>query len=103
MEMIIGLNSKLYHGTAGSSASTELSIVGNVKLALEVGEATLKVRASNFELSEPTFFKASLEFDILWDETDANFNALWTAFTTKAKRAFKCLSKEKRQGTRRRF
>ena len=49
-------------------------------------------------MSEPTFFKASLEFDILWDETDANFNALWTAFTTKAKRAFKCLSKENGKG-----
>ena len=98
MEMLIGLNAKLYQGNPGASPSAEVSIVGTVKLALEVGEATLKIRASNFELSETTLFKAGLEFDILWDETDANFLALWTAFTTKAARACKCLSKANGKG-----
>jgi len=98
MEMLIGLNAKLYQGNPGASAGTEVDIVGTVKLALEVGEATVKIRASQFELSETTLFKASLEFDILWDETNSSFNALWTAFTTKAARAFKCLSKANGKG-----
>jgi hypothetical protein len=98
MEMLIGLNAKLYQGNPGSPAASEVTIVGTVKLALEVGEATVKIRASQFELSETTLFKAGLEFDILWDDTDSNFNALWTAFTSRTARAFKCLSKANGKG-----
>jgi hypothetical protein len=98
MEMLIGLNSKLYRGAAGGDATTEIPIVGTVKLGLEVGEATLKIRASNFELSDTTFFKISLEFDLLWDESDSNFTALWNAFTAREKLSFKCLSKTSGKG-----
>jgi hypothetical protein len=93
MEMALGLNAKLYQGASGSSAATEIAIIGNAKLNLATTEATLKLRATAFELTEPAMFQASIDFDILWDETNASFSAIWTAFTTRASRAFLCLPK----------
>lgn len=98
MEMTLGLNAKLTHGAAGSDPSTELDIIGNAKLNLALSEATVKIRASDFELTDVVLFQASIDFDLLWDETNANFLALWTAFITKAARAFKCLSKANGKG-----
>ena len=63
-----------------------------------MSEATLKLRCSQFELIDTVLFSASIDFDILWDETDSNFVAIWTAFITKAARAFKCLSKANGKG-----
>lgn len=98
MEMNLSLNAKLYRGAAASDPSTEITIIGNAKLNLALSEATVKIRASQFELTDTVLFQASIDFDILWDETDANFLALWTAFTTKTAMAFKCLSKANGKG-----
>jgi hypothetical protein len=93
MEALVGLNAKLYYGAAESDPSTELSIVGNVKMPISLSEAVLKIRASNFELTKVVLYQASIDFDILWDETDANFTAIWSAFTSQTPKAFKCLPK----------
>jgi len=93
MQFIIGLDAKLYYGTAGSPAATELTEAQDVTLNLEMGEAKANCRATKFALSEPTLLSISLDWDYLWDETDAGFIALWNAFVNRTPIAIKCLSK----------
>ena len=99
MEVLIAIkDAKLYLGTAGSSASTLADGAGNVKLNLEVNEASAKCRRTGFELVVPTITKASIDIEHNWDETDTCFEALWNAFITKGKIAVKCLSKTSGHG-----
>lgn len=81
MATVIGLNAKLYFGTAGSTASTELTNVKDVTLNLECGEADVTTRASEgWKVSVATLKDASVEFTMLYDTENAGYSALKTAY-----------------------
>ena len=42
----LGLDAKIFHGTAGQQASTEMTNVTDVTLNLETGEADITTRAA---------------------------------------------------------
>lgn len=96
--MPIGWNAVLYRGTAGSDPSTAMTNVRDVKLPLSAGEADISTRASRFELVDIAMFTTSIDWDMLWDETDTDFAAIWTAFSTGAKIALKALGKTSGNG-----
>jgi hypothetical protein len=49
---ILGKDAKLYHGTAGATATTEISNVRDVTLTLEAGEADVTTRANSERWAE---------------------------------------------------
>ena len=78
--MPIGWDAKLYRGTAGTPAATLMTNVRDVKLPLNITEADISTRASRFERIDVSLFAASIDFDMLWDETDTDFQVIWAAF-----------------------
>lgn len=77
----LGLDAKIYHGTAGTKASTEMKNVTDVTLNLETGEADITTRAAEgWRITAATLKEASVEFDMVWDTTDSGFNAIQQAF-----------------------
>lgn len=77
----LGLDAKLFYGTAGSSASTELTNVKDVTLSLETGEADITTRAAEgWRATAATLKDASVEFTMVWDTEDAGFSAIQNAF-----------------------
>jgi hypothetical protein len=80
-DFILGMNAKIYYGTAGTTASTELTNVRDVTITLEAGEADVTTRAnSGWRATAPTLRECNLEFDMVWKTTDAGFTAVKTAF-----------------------
>jgi len=80
---ILGMNAKIYQGTAGSdlSAMTEMSNVKGVTLTLEAGEADVTTRAnSGWRATAPTLRECTCEFDMVWQPGDTGFDAIKTAF-----------------------
>ena len=88
----IGLNAKLYRGTAGSTAATEMKNVRDLSMPDERGEADISTRASGFELFKSTLRSLSIEFQMLWDEDDADFAAVMAAYQAQTPLAILCLS-----------
>ena len=71
---VLGMNAKLYHGTAGNPASTEMTNVRNVTLNLEAGEADVTPRANRgWRATAPTQPESSVDFEMVWDPADAGF------------------------------
>lgn len=71
---ILGMDAKLYYGTAGSAANTLMGNVRNVTLNLEAGEADVTTRAnSGWRATAPTLRECSVEFEMVWDPDDAGF------------------------------
>lgn len=64
MSLRIGLDAKLYYGTAGSQATGEITGVNEVTLNLEKGEAAFNSRASAWEIIRAGLKKGSVEFKI---------------------------------------
>ena len=62
----LGLDAKIFHGTAGTKATTEMSNVTDVTLNLETGEADITT--------------ASVEFEMIWDTADSGFTAIQQAY-----------------------
>ena len=63
MAIKIGLEAKLFYGTAGSQASTEAKNVKDVTLSLEAGSADITTRAANgWRVKKATLKEGSLEF-----------------------------------------
>lgn len=78
---ILGLDCKLYHGTAGSAASTLAANVKDVQLNLTTGSADITTRnASGWRVKAPTLKEASLSFKVLYDSSDSFFTALKNAY-----------------------
>lgn len=78
---ILGLDCKLYHGTAGSTASTEATNVKDVKLSLSAGSSDITTRSSNgWRVKAATLKEASLTFKVLYLSSDPFFTALKTAY-----------------------
>ena len=81
MAIVLGLDAKLFRGTAGSQAATEVTNVKDLTLNLESGEADVTTRATQgWKASAATLKEASLEFTILYDTADADFTAFQTAY-----------------------
>ena len=81
MAIVLGLDAKLFRGTAGSRATTEVTNVKDLTLNLESGEADVTTRATRgWKASVATLKEASLEFSILYDPSDADFAAFQTAY-----------------------
>ncbi len=96
---VLGMNAKLYYGTAGNPASTEMTNVRNVTLNLEAGEADVTTRANQgWRATAPTLRECSVEFEMIWDPSDAGFAAVKNAYLTNGLVALKVLDKEGGQG-----
>ena len=81
MAIVLGLNAKLLRGTAGSTAATEVKNVKDLTLNLESGEADVTTRATGgWRASAAPLKEASLEFGILYDTEDADFQAFQEAY-----------------------
>ena len=81
MAIVLGLDAKLFRGTAGSQAATEVTNVKDLTLNLESGEADVTTRATQgWKATAATLKEASLEFTIHYDPADADFTAFQTAY-----------------------
>ena len=98
-EFVLGMNAKLYYGAAGGSASTEMGNVKDVTLTLEAGEADITTRANQgWRATAPTLRECSVEFEMVWNPSDAGFTAIKTAFLAAGMVALKILDQEGGQG-----
>lgn len=81
---ILGMNAKVYYGTAGAtnpSLMTELSNVKDVTLALTRGEADVTTRANQgWRATAPTLRECEVTFQMVWKPSDAGFAAVRTAY-----------------------
>ena len=75
----MGFEGVLYWGTAGSTASTELTIVRDVSYGLDPAFADISDRSSIFNLSDVAQVDFTIEFEINNKQSDAFIAALRTA------------------------
>jgi hypothetical protein len=81
MAIVLGLDAKLLRGAAGAVGATEVKNVKDLTLNLESGEADVTTRATKgWRASVATLKEASLEFGILYDTEDADFQAFQEAY-----------------------
>ena len=81
MAAVLGLNAKLFRGEAGTQGADEVKNVKDLTLSLESGEADVTTRATEgWRASVATLKEASLEFGILYDTEDDDYNAFATAY-----------------------
>lgn len=83
MGIRLGMQGKLYRntGTYAAPVWAELSNVRDVTLNLETGDADVTVRANGgWKASIATLKEASIEFEMVWDGSDAGFTAIQNAF-----------------------
>src|SRR5574344_378213 len=81
MAIVLGLDAKLLRGAAGTTGATEVKNVKDLTLNLESGEADVTTRATKgWKASVATLKEASLEFGILYDTEDADFQAFQAAY-----------------------
>ena len=98
-DFVLGMNAKLYHGTAGTTAATEMGNVRDVTLTLEAGEADVTTRANQgWRATAPTLRECSVEFEMVWNPSDAGFTAIKTAFLAAGTVALKVLDQAGGQG-----
>ncbi|MFI4860258.1 MAG: phage tail tube protein [Phycisphaerales bacterium JB063] len=84
-EFLLGMNAKLYQGTAGAALDTltEMSNVRDATLNLEAGEADVTTRGnSGWRATATTLRECTCEFDMLWKPGDAGFEAIKDAYLT---------------------
>ena len=73
----LGLDAKIFHGTAGQTATTEMANVTDVTLNLETGEADITTRAAEgWRITAATLKEASVEFEMIWDTEDSEFSEI---------------------------
>ena len=89
MSVVLGLNAKLFRGTAGTQAAVEMKNVKDLTLNIESGEADVTTRkAQGWRQSIATLKSATVEFEMNYDTTDADFIALQTAFFSQTALSF---------------
>lgn len=77
----LGLEAKLFHGAAGTTAASEMTNVKDVTLTLETGEADITTRAAEgWRATAATLKDASVEFEMVWDTEDAGFTAIKNSY-----------------------
>jgi hypothetical protein len=80
-KVYLGLDGKLYRGEAGSTAADEVTNIKDVTLSLEKSEADVTTRGTgSFRAMIGTLKEASLEFEMLVDSDDDDYNAFAAAF-----------------------
>lgn len=96
---VLGMNAKLYHGASGATATTEMSNVKDVTLTLEAGEADITTRANQgWRATAPTLRECTVEFEMVWNPSDAGFTAIKAAFLSAGTIALKILDQTGGQG-----
>jgi len=81
MAIKLGMEAKLYYGTAGATANTELINVKDVTLNLETGEADVTTRGNQgWRATVATLKNGTVEFEMIWDTGDAGFAAIKDAY-----------------------
>ena len=81
MSIVLGLDAVLYRGPVGQKAATEVTNVKDLTINLESGEADVTTRATEgWKASVATLKEGSLEFGMLYDTADADFQAFQTAY-----------------------
>ena len=81
MSIILGLNCKMYRGTAGTPADTLMKNVKDVSCSLETGEADITTRAAEgWRVTTATLKEASIEWGMLYDPEDSDCKAVSEAF-----------------------
>ena len=81
MARVLGMNCKAYYGTAGVSATTELTNIQDVTIDLSTESADITTRSnSGWKASLSTLKSGSVSFDMVYDTTDAGFTAISTAW-----------------------
>lgn len=99
MATILGMNAKVYYGTSGSTASTELTNVKDVTLTLDAGEADVTTRAnSGWRATVATLKECTCEFEMVWDDADSGFTAIKDAYLASGLVALLILDKAGGQG-----
>lgn len=79
----LGMDAKLYRNSGTYAAPTweEIGNVKDVTLNLEKGEADVTTRANGgWRATVGTLKDASIEFQMVWDTLDADFDAIRQAF-----------------------
>jgi len=97
-DFILGMNAKIYQGAADTplSSLTEMSNVRDVTLNLEAGEADVTTRAnSGWRATAPTLRECSCEFEMVWKNGDAGFEAVRDAFLNASEIALAVLTDDK--------
>lgn len=89
----MGFEGKLLHGSAGTTAATELTIVRDVSYSFEPTEADVSDRASIIDLVDVAGIKFSLEFEVNNQDSNAFVAAIRTAAATGGAIALKTLDK----------
>lgn len=81
MGIVLGLDCKLFRGTAGTTANTLMTNVKDVSCSLETGEADITTRAaSGWRVMRATLKEASIEWGMLYDTADSDTQAISTSF-----------------------
>jgi predicted secreted protein len=81
MAVVLGLDAVLMRGPAGETATDEVTNIKDLTLSLESGEADVTTRATKgWRASVATLKEASLEFTILYDTEDDDYNAFAQAY-----------------------
>lgn len=62
---------------------TAVSNIKDVNSALEAGQADVTIRGSTFKTYIAGMLDATVEFEMVWDSSDADFTAIQTAFLAK--------------------
>jgi predicted secreted protein len=81
--VVLGLNAKLYRntGTQQNPTWTEIANVKDLTLNLEKGEADATTRAAGgWRQTVATLKEATVEFEMVWNPSDAGFSAIKDAF-----------------------
>ena len=96
---ILGMNAVMKYGTAGTRANSTLSNVRNVTLNMETGESDVTTRANGgWRATVSTLKDASVEFEMVWEPTDAGFTAIKNAFFNNSAVALLVLSSSAGEG-----
>ena len=83
MSIKLGMQAKLYRnsGSYGTPTWVEVGNVKDLTLNLEAGEADVTTRSnSGWRATVATLKDGSIEFEMVWDTTDANFTAIQQGF-----------------------
>ena len=99
MAISLGLNAKAYFGTAGSTASTVIDNIRDITLNLTKAEADVTTRGANgWTLTVGTLKDGTVDANIIWDDADAFFTAVQTAYFNDTPIAMLFLDKTGGQG-----
>jgi hypothetical protein len=88
MPINLSLDAKLYRGTAGQTATTEVTTCKDVTLKMKKGEAKISSRASRWALVKGALKEAEFDIEFTSDSADAHLQAMINAFVTDTPLAF---------------